>query len=929
MRLLSLVTSLALAVALLPSFVAATPAAPAQPTVLAAPADTDSGNGNGTVKKDPDRSYRARLEARSTPKHGQKPGKKPKYKPWAEATKDATKSEGLFTVYTKDENVLFAIKEDQLDKPFVEFMSLSKGIGTRFVLGGLPITGSVMFDFHRVEDHVQIRMLNTLFRAPDDKALEESIDLSYGNSVMFSLPIESENEKDKLLLLDMNDVFLSDVSDMGFFLQLALQKPVRLDQKKAVYRKVKAFPKNVEVEALLTYSPGDRRGLDLPQVPDSRYIEIGVHYSLHMLPENPMKPRIADDRVGYFTTPYKDFSKDNNESFFVYYINRWRLEKKDPNAAVSDPVQPIVFYLDPTIPEKYRPYVAQGIEMWQKAFEKAGFSNAIIAKEVGDDPDYDAEDARYNTIRWIVSDEPSFGAIGPSRVDPRTGEILDADILIEQSMISSFRKSYRRYAGPEALMNIDPTLRYLQDPKLHPELAAEIEMRKHFGGSMCDIGDGFALNFDFAGLAILAEGEGSGMDVPIEFIGQALKWVTVHEVGHTLGLRHNFKSSISTPYDELQDKEAIDEIGMTGSVMDYASPNVARDRSKQGYYYSPVVGTCDDWVIQYGYTELPGNHTAAEEAKLLRPIADEASQKDHAYGTDEDTYPAGALDPYASIWDLSDDPLAWAKERIGVCHDILEKGDLEKRVVSKGDNFVPLRNAATTVLIQEYIATARAIKYVGGQYTARPHRGDNSGEMPFMPVPADKQRDAMNFVIANGFSRNAFALPPSILNKLADDKNWDWQNNLFEFGRRFDYPMVGWVGGLQHALLAQLLQPMLLQRMVDAQYKSEKPYRLAELFSSLTDAIWMNNIVPSGQTAVMQRNLQRDYLNYIVDMTVSPSPYVPKEAVALARLQLDRLQTKIKQAYGQKGLSDEANAHLLESASRIDRALNAKLESTF
>ncbi len=294
----------------------------------------------------------------------------------------------------------------------------------------------------------------------------------------------SENEKDKAVLVQMNKFFLSDISDVGFFLQLVLRKPVRMDPKKGVFRKIKSYPNNIEIDALLTYSPADRRGLNLPSVPDSRYIEIGVHYSLHTLPEEPMKPRLADDRVGYFLTPHKDFTRDEKESFFVHYVNRWRLEKQDPSADLSEPVEPIVYYVDSTVPMKYRKYVREGIEMWQRAFEKAGFKNAIIAKDAPtpeEDPEYDPEDARYNTVRWIVSDQPSFGAIGPSSVDPRTGEILDADILIEQSMIMGFRFNYRRFAGPDAISMLDPMLQYLENPEENAEAAERIELHKTWG----------------------------------------------------------------------------------------------------------------------------------------------------------------------------------------------------------------------------------------------------------------------------------------------------------------------------------------------------------------------------------------------------------------------------------------------------------------
>ncbi len=851
----------------------------------------------------------------------------PKYKKWDEVIRDADAFDGLFVVYKKREDVYFAIRNDQLDKPYLAVMSLSKGIGSHFLLGGLPID-DVMFDFHRVEDHIQMRRLNTRFRASGDSAIEKAIDLSYGISVLFSLPIESEDEDEGELLIKMDEVFLSDFSDLGYFMQMVMNRAVHMDRKKAVYNKIKSYPENVEIETALTYSPGDRRGLSLPNVPDSRFIEVGVHYSIIELPSVPMKPRLADDRIGYNTTPFKDFSRTGRESFMMHYINRWRLEKKDSSAALSEPLEPIVFYLDHTIPRHYRKYIAEGVEAWQQAFEEAGFENAIVAREAPEDPEFDPEDARYNMIRWIVSDHPVFSAIGPARVDPRTGEILSADVLIEASVLSNLQRAYRTYTGPDALAQIDPFSAFID-----PETAHETDVSPpyfEYGRHLeCSAGKWLGEGAALLRLALLSQGIiGAGQDIPDEYVGEGLRWLITHEVGHTLGLRHNFKSSISTPFEKLQDKHVVERIGLTGSVMDYAPPNISEDPDTQGYFYSPTVGTYDRWAIKWGYSEFPGESPEADR-EALEAIAEDAWKPEHAFGTDEDTYPAGALDPHCNIFDLGSDPLRYAEKHFRLVQNILRSDDLEERVCADGESYAPLRSAVEALIIQKYIAFSLAVKYVGGQYTERAHKGDPGDKLPLKPLTADEQRRALGFLIDHAFSVESFELPPELLNRLTDNKLRDWQNHTLTYGRRFDFPLLGWTGAIHYALLSYLLQPMLLQRILEAEYKVDDPFRLSELFGSLTRSIWLDHPTPEGKTAAMQRNLQRLYLNKLTQMVVAPFLGTPDDAIAIARLNLTRTRTSIDRALQIQGLDDETNAHLLESRARIDRALDANLQSGF
>ncbi len=860
-----------------------------------------------------------------------KAGPEPKYKPWDKiVTKEHKKVDGLLTLYTKQEEVLLAIKKDQLDKPYLAILTLSKGIGSDFVYGGLPID-DVMFDLHRQEDHIQFRRLSTNFRAGNDVPLQKTLDLTFGNSIVEALPIKAE--KDDWVVVDVSDFFLSDVAGMNTYLGAALNQPVRLDSKKAWFESINNYPTNTEIDTRLVYSPARVEALNLPNVPDPRSIQVGVEWSIRKLPEKPMMPRIADDRVGYFTTDFKDFTKQNDETFFTHYANHWRLEKKDSTAALSEPKQPIVYYIDRTVPDEYVPFMIAGVEYWQKAFEAAGFKNAIIAKRAPtpeEDPEYDPADARYNTIRWNTSDQVLYGAIGPSRVDPRTGEIIDADILFEHNIVANFGKSYRRIAGPRAaLMQVDGNLKQLwmtNDERAQEQAMFQLPYFKNHPYSLCAVDDCMELGSQFMRLSMMASDiVEAGGEVPLEFIGQALKFVASHEVGHTLGLRHNFKGSGSTPYDELNDKSMMEKIGMTGSVMDYPTPNVAADKTKQGYYYTPNVGTYDVWAITWGYKPVAGA-TAEEQSKNLESIASQCTDKAHLYGTDEDTYPAGALDPRSNINDLSDNPMAWAKERASICDDLLMNHKLDDRVVPEGSDYVPLRSAVQTLFLQKYVCANIATKTIGGSMTERAHKGDSKA--PFNPIPAADQRKALDFVVSSALKTNEFALPPDMLDKMQDDKMWSWENNPFQAGRRFDFPLTTWVEAIQTAVLFNVMSPYLQSRVVEQEYTSDDPFRLSEEYTTLTKAIW-TNAAPKGRTAAWDRNLQRVYTEMLINQVVNPSPVTPEDAVALSRLNLTRIKSTAQAALSTKGLDDATNAHLMETIARIDRALVATRQTDF
>jgi hypothetical protein len=836
------------------------------------------------------------------------------YGEWKKVLKDTEKLPGFYNVYRKRENLYLEIKSAQLKSPFLSIVSFARGIGQNFLLGGLPLDDRTL-QFERAGDHVLLVQVNQRFVTPKGTPIDAARDLSIGNSVLASLKIESEQDSTHSLLVDFAPVLLSDMTDLGERMRGSLGgKSVRLDNSRSALGKAKNFPENTEIEALLTWTPNDRTGLDVAAVPDERYIPITVHYSFSKLPETPMQPRYSDDRVGYFISATKDFSRDDKESFFLRYLNRWRLEKKDPNAAMSEPVKPIVYYVDKTVPEKFRPWVKEAINKWQKAFEGAGFKNAIMAKDAPDDSTFDPEDVRYSTVRWITSSEPSFGAIGPSRIDPRTGEILDADILFEASMFQSYRNLYRRIVdanelGAMALPQMAPAI-----PGVRMEQRCDLATAANDAGALL-------------GMTLAMDGAlPPGSPVPDEYLHDAVVWAVMHEVGHTLGLRHNFRSSTSTPAAKMHDVAWTTDHGLYSSVMEYPTPNIATDRAKQGQYFTSGAGTYDMWAIRYGYTPS-GSTDADQDASFASRIADESLQSGHEYSTDEDTYPGDASDPRANIYDLSDDPLAFAKDRTAYLAKLWRDDRFESRIVGNSGDLTTLRRAVTTLLGQYGIASGMAVKYLGGSYISRVHRGQPGEVDPVVAVPAAKQREALDFLSQRVWAADAFQVSPKLLQRLSPDHYAHWgTTNLF--GQRNDFAMHDFAFALQNALLRGVLAPPLLTRVRESESRSADSYKLAEHFDRLTKSLWGEvGGLPAAAKALegpsTRREIQRAYVDQLAAMVVAPPMGAPDDARGLARLQLQRIDGRCARTLLAPGLGDNTRAHLAEARARIKRALEA------
>jgi hypothetical protein len=832
---------------------------------------------------------------------------------YEELTKGADRYEGYFDLYQKDSNLYLSVSEDQLDELFLMNFELARGIGAAGLYGGsmLSIFEGLVVSLEKHEGKVMLVQHPHRYTAGGNETLEKALNLAYGTSVLETSKVEAFNADSSQMLINVYDWFVGDLSGISQRLKYAVGENgrpgrVSFDKNRSHLEKVQAFPENVNIQAKLTFNNAEDNA---PRtVADGRYIPLSLFYTMVKLPEDPMKPRMADDRAGYFMTVHKDFSDESND-FFKRYVNRWRLECEEDvtEGELCTPQKPITYYIDHTVPEKYREAMMDGIEEWSDAFEDAGFKNAVQAELLPDS--VMAEDIRYPTLRWSTSDRPGYGAIGPSVVDPRTGEILDADILFEASMLLGDKNAYRNLVEPRTA--IDEVFN-VSDKEL--ALMSKGVKTKSFYSEM-------NAQFDLIHSFLLANGEiKAGDPVPKEFVDQALKWVTMHEVGHTLGLRHNFRSSIDTPLDKLYDKEWGEEKGVFSSAMEYPSINLhPEDKSEDAYYYNPGVGSYDRWVISYGYT--PDDEKAKD-------IARQAAQPGHAYGTDEDARGAGAVDPHVNVFDLGADPLAWGKERAQLLQGLIPRiSDIK---LEDNEPYYEATDLFQSYLYQYARVLTPAVKYIGGQHQYRDHVGDPDGRMPFEPVDYKEQKEALDMIVNYAFAADAMRLPQDIFQKMGANR-WSHWGNSTTYRGRVDYPLHGTMLGIQSSLLEQLLDPVRLSRIRDTEVKfgAENMVTIPELMSALTESIWSEVLSSPGQNVESnRRDLQRNHLNRMVKLVTDAPDNMPADARSIARQQLQMLHNHLEARLAPPtyDFNDYTQAHLEESVSRIEAALQASYD---
>ncbi|MGB3429372.1 MAG: zinc-dependent metalloprotease, partial [Burkholderiaceae bacterium] len=850
-------------------------------------------------------------------------------RPFAEVTKDAKRTDGLFPLWQKDDKTWIEIPETLLEKPFFLSVNMSRGIGERFLLAGLmgssyyTTGGEYVAEFRKAAGNVQLLARNTTFMAKAGSPEERAVRKSFSDSLLGSAPVASQPHPErKSILIDANALLMTDIPRASNVIERMYRNSYQFDPRNSYIQSARTNADRMVIDVTAHYAqpripvasptmPGAQPGPFYPPpavLEDPRSMFLGFLYTFTKLPESPMAPRAADSRIGHFTTAKVDFSDESKFNPVRFYVNRWRLEKKDPNADVSEPVKPITFWLSNEIPEKHREPIRQGILEWNKAFEKAGFRNAVVVKQQPDDADFDLGETQYSSIRWMPTAAPSFGAIGPSQVDPRTGEILDADIGWDANMVRGIRS-----LKSEGVVTYQP---------MFDEATGHVrrEVAGSADGHLCSYRDMAAREVGFALALLEARGE-LDPDSPEadKLVADFLRDITMHEVGHTLGLRHNFRASTVGTQAQLSDPDYAAKNGLTGSVMEYSPVNLALKGEKQGAYFTPTLGAYDYWAIEYAYKPIPPDREKAELAK----IAGRSNEPQLAFATDEDI--GFSLDPLVNQGDLTNDPLAFFKRRVKLSQELWQR--LEQRPLPAGESYSVLRRRFLTGFAQLGGAMASAAKYVGGAEVVNDYSG--SARIPVTPVPAKKQREALATITEGLLKSDSFKVSPAFMRKLVMDRlerDSLSLSNPQAAMTTVELALPDRVLTVQRDVLNRLMSPVVARRVVENSVRGADRdiFTLSELYGTLQSAVW-DEARRGVEADALRRNLQREHLRRMTGAVLGSSAGYPADARALLRRDARQLHEWLAASARKPGLSAETRAHYAESAETLGEALKAPM----
>lgn len=738
-----------------------------------------------------------------------------------EKTESSKKIDGLFVLYqdTVKGSVQLFVKNDQLDKEFI-YQSFSMGGPAQLFLNQNMIRTTWLFSIRKRFDKIEFVRSNTRYFYDEDNAISKAANVDVSEAVFYSVGVEAKNDDGYLIKVD--DLFLS--------MKLDQVKPVppsglnpsqflnlgSLKKDKSGYSKLRSYPNNTDFVVDLAFENSTPRNGGGASVTDARYISVKMQHSILEVPENDYKPRYDDPRVGYFNQQVDDMTSYSSTPY-KDVINRWHLVKKDPNAEMSEPVEPIVWWIENTTPVEWRQTIMDAGNKWNEAFEAAGFQNAVVMKQMPDDAEWDPADIRYNVIRWVSS---NLGyAIGPSFVNPRTGQILGSDITIDFGIMNGATRTSEIYES----FNQEQAHSY---------------MEQH---TNCSIGKGLKLNYGFANAVVEAHAEVADID---ELKHQFMTFLIMHEMGHTMGLNHNMKSSNMLSPEELGNQAITREKGVTGSVMDYPAANlIIKDTPVD--FFTTKAGPYDSWAIEFGYRQF----AEGEEEAGLTKILSRSHEPDLIFGNDADIVaPGRGVDPRVRTWDMSSDMVAYAKGQYELVNSTM--GKLKDKFVKDGASYQDLRFKFNSLGGQRFGMTMGTMGYIGGIYVDRSFPEQDSGNQPMTPVSESYQKSAMNLLAKYVFAPNAFA---------SDEELYPFvqlQRRGFNFGGGTeDVNVQGRAAGLQNTVYSFILHPTTMQR-INNTTRYGNTYTIGEVVGDLVKAVFDADM--GGSVNLYRQNAQTE-----------------------------------------------------------------------
>ena len=807
----------------------------------------------------------------------------------SEVTKRSKKIEGLFDLYqdTINGSMKMVIREDQIGKEYIYFSQIADGILDAGSYRG-SYRGSKVFKIEKYFNRIEFVVQNTSSYFNPKSALSKSSSANMSVGVLASLKIEGINKKEDLFLINADNLFLKETFSQIKPPRYPKQSPNAftlgsLNKEKTKVNSIRNYPKNTDLAIEYVYSKDNVLNGGSRAVSDGRNVSIKVFHSLIEMPENDYEILVDDPRVGYFTTKVTDMTSTSSTPYRDL-VHRWNLKKKDTTAAISEPVNPIVWWMENSTPKEWRPIIKEAVLQWNVAFEKAGFKNAVEVKMQPDSANWDAGDIRYNVLRWTSSPKAPFGGYGPSFVNPRTGEILGADIMLEYVHFTN-RVLYEK----------------VFDLKMNEQEFNASISHKDINNASCSMGHFSNENTQFGNAVLLTE---NASDLKLKRLKrESMMALIMHEVGHTLGLNHNMKASQLFSPEQLADSNFIKGKCLTGSVMDYAAINLTRDRSKQGQFEDVAVGPYDIWAIQFAYTSF-------KSEKQKNDLLNRSTEPELIFGNDADDMrsPGKAIDPRVMVGDLSNDQITYSNNIFELVDEMLK--EVKTKFSIEGESYQELRRVYYVLNRQRSNAAGVVSRFIGGVYVDRAMVGQKGQSMPYTPVSYLDQKRAMETLSKHVFSPDAFNSPNDLYNYLA------MQRRGFDFFRGPEDPKIhSQVLSYQTNILKHILHPNTLQRIVDSELYGNN-YGLSLMMTDLNNAIFKKD----AQTSVnsFRQNLQVAYTKKLISMVTgnSAGKYI-SSAKAMAIYTLKNID---KKAINNSG-DVSTKAHRLHLRTLIDNAL--------